>query len=402
MVLPLEGTRVIDLSEEISGPYCSMQLADFGAEVIKIEPLSGDWARSLGVKIKGESALFLALNRNKKSIAVDVSTARGKRIVLQLLEKADIFIESFMPGQAEKSGFGYKKLSRTNHGLVYCSISAFGSSGPYKSRPASELEIQGMAGYQWYMGEPGEDPVRVGSDVASMAAGQSAFMGILAALFYRIRTGSGQKVETSMMDALVFCGTAMYAAHYNPDLWGGFMCTGPYDHPETGYQTKDKPIVFGNLSLRDRGDKAWIEFCQKVGLEGLLKDPFFFEFGKKMVGIGRDAQEWKPLMETAFENRTAEELKEIVETSGGQAGIFKNYEEIFNEPQVHAVEMVREIEHPVAGTIKVTGIPFKMEGTPGEIRTPPPTLGQHTDTVLTGLGYSRKEINSLKRAHIVA
>ena len=180
------------------------------------------------------------------------------------------------------------------------------------------------------------------------------------------------------------------------------MCTGPFDHPETGYQTKDKPIVFGNLSLHDRGDRAWIEFCQKVGLEGLLEDPFFFEWGKKMVGIGRDAQEWKPLLESAFEDKTAEEIKEIVETAGGQAGIFKNYEEIFSEPQVHAVEMVREIEHPVAGTIKIMGIPYKLEGTPGEILTAPPTLGQHTDTVLTGLGYSGKEIESLKRARIVA
>jgi crotonobetainyl-CoA:carnitine CoA-transferase CaiB-like acyl-CoA transferase len=379
-----------------------MQLGDFGADVIKIEPLTGDWARSLGVRIKGESALFLALNRNKKSIAVDITKSKGKRIVHQLLEKADVFIESFRPGQAEKFGLGYGKLSRTNPGLVYCSISAFGHSGPYKNRPASELEIQGIAGYQWYMGEPGEDRVRVGSDVASMAAGQSAFVGTLGALYYREKTGTGQKVETSMMDALVFCGAAMYAAHYNPDVWGGFMCTGPYDHPETGYKTKDKPIVFGNLSLRDRGDKAWIEFCQKVGLGGLLEDPFFFEWGKKMVGIGRDAQEWKPLMESAFEDKTAEEIKEIVETAGGQAGIFKNYEEIFSEPQVQAIEMVREIEHPVAGTIKMTGIPYKLEGTPGEIRTAPLTLGQHTGVILTGLGYSGKEIDSLKRARIVA
>ena len=402
MALPLDGTTVIDMSEEISGPYCTMQLGDFGANIIKVEPLTGDWARSLGIKIKGESALFLALNRNKKSIAVDITKAKGKRIVHQLLEKADVFIESFRPGQAEKFGLGYRKLSGINPGLVYCSISAFGHSGPYKNRPASELEIQGIAGYQWYMGEPGEDRVRVGSDVASMAAGQSAFLGTLAALYYRERTGAGQKVETSMMDALVFCGAAMYAAHYNPDSWGGFMCTGPYDHPETGYKTKDKPIVFGNLALRDRGDNAWIEFCQKVGLGGLLEDPFFFEWGKKMVGIGRDAQEWKPLLESAFEDKTAEEIKEIVETAGGQAGIFKNYEEIFSEPQVQAVEMVREIEHPVAGTIKMTGIPYKFEGTPGEIRTAPPTLGQHTDTVLTGLGYSEKEIDSLKRARIVA
>jgi crotonobetainyl-CoA:carnitine CoA-transferase CaiB-like acyl-CoA transferase len=402
MVLPLHGITVIDLSEEIAGPYCSMQLADFGANVIKVEPLSGDWARSLGVKIKGESALFLALNRNKKSIAVDLKSTRGKQIIHRLTADADIFLESFRSGKANKLGLGYKRLSTIKPDLVYCSISEFGSNGPYKDRPASELEIQGIAGYQWYMGEPGEEPVRVGADVASMASSQSALVGILAALYHRKKTGIGQKVETSMLEALVFYGCAMYAAHYNPDTWGGFMCTGPYDHPETGYQTKDSSIVFGNLSLHDRGDRAWIDFCQGVGLSELLDDPFFREWGKRMVGIGRDAQEWKPVLERAFEDKTAEELKAIVEKAGGQAGIIKNYEKIFSEPQVKAVEMVREIKHPVSGNIKVTGIQYKMSNTPGEIRTPPPTLGQHTDEICTGLGYSREEIDSLKRANIVA
>jgi formyl-CoA transferase len=402
MVLPLHGIKIIDLSEEIAGPYCSMQLADFGANVIKVEPLNGDWARNLGIKINGESALFLALNRNKKSIAVDIESTRGKQIIHRLTAEADVFLESFRPGRAEKLGVGYKWLSKIKPDLVYCSISAFGSSGPYKDRAASELEIQGMAGYQWYMGEPGEEPVRVGADVASVASGQSAFVGILATLYHKKKTGIGQKVETSMMDALVFCGSAMYAAHYNPDSWGGFMCTGPYDHPEGGYQTKDDPIVFGNLALHDRGDRAWIEFCQGVGLSELLDDPFFREWGKRMVGIGRDAQEWKPVLERAFEDKSAEELKEIVEKAGGQAGIMKNYEKIFSEPQVKAVEMVREIEHPVSGTIRVTGIPYKLAKTPGEIRTPPPTLGQHTNEILTGLGYSGEEIDSLKRANIIA
>jgi CoA:oxalate CoA-transferase len=400
-MMPLEKIRVIDLSEEIAGPYCSMQLGDFGADVIKVEPFNGDIARTLGIKIEGESSLFLALNRNKKSIAIDITKPKGKRIIYQLLSEADVFIESFEPKQAVNLGMNYEKLKKTNKNLIHCSISAFGSTGPYKNIVATELEIQGLCGYQWYMGEPGGDPVRVGADVASMATGQSAFIGILAALYHRTKTGIGQKVETSLFNSLIFYGSAMYAAHYNPDSWGGFMCTGPYDHPETGYKTKDRPIVFGNLALKDRGENAWIQFCQQVGLEGLLDDPFFKEWGKKMVGIGRDAQEWKPVIERAFEDKSAEEIMKVVEQAGGQAGIFKNYEEIFSEPQVQAVEMVRDIEHPVCGKIKVTGIPYKLAETPGEIRMPPPLLGQHTGTIMSELGYSNKQIDDLKRAAII-
>ena len=247
MVLPLQGTKVVDFSEEIAGPYCSMQLGDFGADVIKVEPLGGDWARSLGVKVKGESALFLALNRNKKSLAVDIGDERGKQVIHRLAREADVLLEAFRPGQADELGVGYEDICRINPNLVYCSISAFGSSGPYKDRAASELEIQGISGYQWYLGEPGEAPVRLGADIAAMAAGQCAFVGILAALYYRKKAGIGQKVETSMLEALIMCGCAIYAAHYNPDSWGGFMLTGPFDHPETGYKTKDSPIVFGLL-----------------------------------------------------------------------------------------------------------------------------------------------------------
>jgi CoA:oxalate CoA-transferase len=401
MVLPLQGIRVVDLSEEIAGPYTSMQLGDFGADVIKVEPLSGDWARSLGVKIKGESALFLALNRNKKSLAIDLENEKGKKIVQQLVKETDVFLESFRPGQADKLGIGYEDMSRINPGLVYCSISAFGSSGPYRDRDATELEIQGMALYQWHLGEPGEAPIRLGADAASVSAGQSAFAGILAALYYRKKTGIGQKVETSLLSALIKYGCAIYATDYDPESWVG-MLTAPYDHAESGYKTKDRQIFFGNFDLGRKEKEAWIKFCKGVGLDDLLEDPFFRDFGMRMVGVGRDAQEWKPVIERAFEDKTAEELKEIIETAGGYAGILKNYEEVFNEPQVNVVEMVQEIEHPVAGKIKVTGIPFKLSDTPGKIRTPPPTLGQHTDEILTGLGYSREEIAALRQANVIA
>jgi crotonobetainyl-CoA:carnitine CoA-transferase CaiB-like acyl-CoA transferase len=237
-------------------------------------------------------------------------------------------------------------------------------------------------------------------DAAAVSSGQSATLGILSALYYRKKTGIGQKVETSMLGALMRYGSLNHAVHYNPESWGGVVAA-PYSLPETGYQTKDRPIIFG-LALSQKGDQAWFDFCKGVGLEELLEDPFFREHGMRMVGTGRDAQEWKPVIERAFEDKSAEELRAIIEKAGGQAGIFKTYEEIFNEPQVKAVEMVQEIEHPVAGNIKMTGLPFKLSDTPGEIRTPPPMLGQHTEEILTGLKYPQDVIDELRRKRVIA
>lgn len=402
MVLPIQGIKVVELCQEIAGPYCSMGLADGGADVIKVEPLNGDWARSLGVTIKGESALFLALNRNKRSIVVDVSQEEGRQIVYKLAKQADVFLESYRPSEAEKLGLGYEDLLQFVPNIIYCSISPLGSSGSYRDRAASELEIQGMAGYLWFVGEPGDAPVRLGADVAAVTAGIFSFMGILAALYYRKKTGVGQKVETSMLGALMAAGMYWLTAHYNPDYWGGWFLTGPFDHAEQGYQTKDKRILFGLPFGGDRARKGWVDFCTKLGLDDFLKDPWFLEHGWRVVGAGRDAQEMKPVFEKAFKDKSAEEMVEILNSIGGRAGIMKTYEEIFAEPQVQAVEMVQEIKHPVAGNIKTTGMPWKLSKTPARIRRAPPTLGQHTDEILLELKYSKQEIRDLREAKIVA
>lgn len=402
MKSPLKDIKVLDLTEEIAGPYCTMQLGDCGADVIKVEPITGDRSRSIGARIKGESALFLALNRNKSSIAVDITSEQGQQIVKLLAQKADILIEDFIPGKAEKLGLGYGRLKSVNPKLVYCSLTPFGSTGPYKDRAASELEMQGIAGYQWFLGEPGEAPVRVGADVAQVTAGIWAFIGIATALLQRVKSGVGQKIEASMMHGLIATGAYFFSAHYNPDQWGGWFVTGPYDHAERGYITKDRPIGFGMPLLADRIEKAWEVFLNKIGLGELLNDPYFREKGMRQVGIGRDAQEMKPLFESALMEMTSEEIKDIVEGVGGYCVIFKNYEQIFSEDQVAADRMVEETDHPVAGKIRTMGFPWKMSKTPAKMRSAPPVLGQHTDEILTDLGYSKKDIMALRDGKIVA
>ncbi len=398
---PLQGLRVLELCEEIAGPYCCMQLADAGADVIKVEPVNGDWTRSLGPKIKGESALFLALNRGKRGIVVDAGQEKGREIICRLMQKADVLVEACRPREAERMGFSYEQVQLFAPEIVYCSISPFGSTGPYKDRSASELELQALSGCFEYLGEPGEAPVRLGLDIAGITTGLYAFTGILTGVYYRRKTGLGQKIEISMFAAMMASSTIKLGSHSDPDFWGGFHLTGPFDHAEEGYKTKDKQLLWGLPVLPDKQKKSWVSFCKQVGLEGLLEDPYFLEKGPRVIGIGRDAQEYKPLFEAAFEDRTSEELQNIIEGLGGYAGVFKTYDEVLDEPQVQAVEMVKEVEHPVAGSIKLVGIPWKLEKTPGDIKSPAPTLGQHTDEILRELNYPSEEISALRRVKTI-
>lgn len=403
---PLEGIKVLDLSEEIAGPFCAMELSDAGADVIKVEPFQGDWSRSLGIKVKGESVLFMSVNRGKRSLAVDYTSESGKGLVRRLIEKADILVESFRPGDADKMGLGYEDARRLNPKIIFASITPFGTKGPHAARAATELELQGLAGYPAYLGEPGGEPVRSGADFAAMDGAQFAFIGILAALYHRYKTGVGQKVEVSMLGALLNMGQYWMAAQYNPDNWDGFFASGATDHTETGYRVKDGSLMLGDLgeARPDQEKMAFAGFVKKIGLGHLLDDPWWAEHGHTTVrrAVGRESQKWHHVYEKALASRTVDEVVEIVTSVGGRVAIIKNYKEVFNEPQVQAVEMVAELNHPVAGNMKTTGLPFKLAKTPCRIKGPAPTLGQHTDEILASLGYSDKEIARLKKQRVVA
>jgi len=400
-MFPLKDIKVLELAEEIAGPHCGMQLSDSGADVIKVEPLIGDWSRHLGTRVKGESALFMALNRGKRSIAVNQEDPKGRGIILKLAREADVIIESYGPGKADELGVGYDLVAKLNPGVVYCSISPFGTKGPYSKLPASELEIQGMAGFQWFLGEMGEPPVRLGPDQAGVDTGIWSFIGIISALYSRNKTGVGQNIQSSMLLNMIAMMVYVITAHFNPDSPGGFHFSGPFDHAETGYRTKDRAILFGMPLIPGKQELAWESFCRQVGLGDLLEDPYFKEKGMRMVGIGRDAQEFKPVIEPALENKTSEEIRKIVEGLGGYFAMFKTYEDVFSEPQIKAVKMVEEIDHPAAGKIKVTGIPWKLLDTPAQIKSAPPLLGQHTDEILRDIGYSNKDIANLRESKII-
>ena len=325
------------------------------------------------------------------------------------MKGADVFLESFDTGGAARLGVGYEDIKRINHNIVYCSISSFGETGCYKDRHASELELQGLAGYIQFLGEPGEEPVRVGSDVVEASTAFHALSGILAALYYRGKTGVGQKVGIAKLRSMIQMGAHWIQAFCNPDTYGGWYLTGPYDHAEHGYKTKDGSIVFSVLARAGKGIEAalesWVEFLKRVGLGELLEDPWFKYKGLRAIGLGRDAQEMKPLFETYFSNKSSEDMITMIDEIGGMGSAIYDFETLYGgamHPQMQAVDMIKEVDHPVAGKVKVTGLPWSMSDTPAQIKSAAPALGQHTDEILAGIGYKEDRIKKLRKSKIVA
>lgn len=391
----LDGIKVLDLSRALAGPYCTMMLADMGAEVIKVEmPGTGDDSRAWGPPfVEGESAYFMSINRNKKSITLDMKGSKAIEIIMKLIKGSDVLVENFRPGAMERLGLAYQQVKAMNPRLVYCSISGFGQNGPYRMLPGFDQVLQGMGGLMSITGEPDGPPVKVGVPIADITAGMFAAYGIAIALFTREKTGSGQMVDISLLDSqvalLTYRAGSFFASGEIPKRIGSGH---PVIVPYQAFKARD---VYINIAVGN--DQLWGKFCKAVGLEGIVNDPRFATNAKRVQNRDEVVKAVGDLIAT----KNGEEWLKILTDAGIPCGPIYTVDKIFSDPQVIHRQMVTELHHPKAGTIKVTGNPVKLSDTPGEPSVAPPLLGQHTQEVLEGLGYSAKEIEELKQTKLI-
>ena len=389
MALPLEGVKVLDLTTVMAGPYCSMVLGDMGAEIIKVENFpEGDASRRFDPKINDESYCFAVLNRNKKSIALDMKNPRGKEIFMQLAAKADIIAENFRPGVIKKLGIDYDAVRKFNPGVIYASMSGFGQTGPYGKKGGFDIVAQGMSGIMMMTGYPGGRPAKVGIAMNDIASGVTALYGILGAYIGKLRTGNGQYLETSLLEA----GLAWTHWEFGAYFGAGELptATGTRHRRSTPYQayrTKD-----GYVTVGANNNKLWHNFCTMVcGKPGWLTDPRFKDLPSRLKNI----DELEKQIETVFATQPTAHWVEQLDAAEVPGGPVYRYDQIMNDPHIKARNMVVDIEHPKIGRMKTLGLPIKSTGELTSIREPAPWLGQHSDEVLHGLGYGDAEIDAL-------
>jgi formyl-CoA transferase/CoA:oxalate CoA-transferase len=397
--MPFDGVRVLDLSRMLAGPFGSMLLADLGAEVIKVEdPGGGDPMRGMGPPFlgdgDGESAYFLAINRNKKSIALDLEKPEGRAVFHDLCRVADVVWENFRPGVLTKLGCAPETLRALNPRLIVCSISAFGQAGPYRDWPAFDLALQAMGGAMSITGEEGRPPVRMGLPMGDLAGGMFGALAVSGALLMRARTGEGTTIDLSLLDCQVSLLT--YVAQY---FWADGRVPGRVGSghasvvPYQAFSAKD-----GFLAVAVFAEKFWGGFCRAIERPDLAADPRFDTNPKR---VDRKA-ELVPVLEAIFSGRTTAEWLGRLQAEGVPAAPIQTVDQALSDPQVLLREMVVDLEHPKLGTLKTLGSPIKPAGAPAFRPAPPPALGEHTDALLGGLlGYPPARIEALRRQGVV-
>jgi crotonobetainyl-CoA:carnitine CoA-transferase CaiB-like acyl-CoA transferase len=395
---PLTGLRVLDLTRVLAGPTCTQMLGDLGAEVIKIErPEAGDDTRGFAppfVPNTKESAYFVGVNRNKKSVTLDIAKPEGQAIIHKLLQHCDILVENFKVGALAKYGLGYEQLAKTHPRLIYCSITGFGQTGPYAPRPGYDALIQAMGGVMSLTGEPNGSPQKVGVPVADLFAGLYGCIGILAAVNHRNSTGQGQQIDIGMLDThvawLANQGMNYLATGENPPRLGNQH---PNIAPYQEFPTKD-----GYIILAVGNDPTFERFCKAFGQEALLADP---RFATNPIRV-QNRQLVTDTLTPVMKSKTTAEWIEALEALKIGCGPINTLEQVFADPHVQAREMVVEMAHNSGETVKVIANPVKLSATPPSYRSAPPVLGEHTQDVLSGvLNMTAAEIAVLKEKGIV-
>lgn len=387
---PLAGLKVIELAHVMAGPVCGLMLADMGADVIKVEKAPGgdDSRRMVPPRIGDESAAYLMVNRNKRGIIIDLKTEDGKAVLRRMLESADVLIENYRTGTMEKLGLGYDRLKEINPALICCSISGFGRTGPYADRGGFDLIAQGMSGLMSITGEgPGRPPVKVGAPVTDITAGILGAMGVLAAVIDRSRTGLGQVVDTSLLEAGIvhtyWQSAICLASGQSPGAMGSAH---PLNAPYQAFETAD-----GWINIGAANQNNWLRLVEAIGHPELAEDDRFLENPDRVVN--REALELA-LNDIIRTRVTADWLNRLTE-AGVPAGPVLSIAEMHANPQTLAREMVVETDHATLGPVKSLGLPVKFSRTPGAIDRPAPLLGEHTRQILREYGYNANQIESL-------
>jgi len=394
MLGALEGIRVLDMTQLMAGPYCAMLLADLGAEVIKIEkPQGGDDARQMGPPFyNGESAAFMAVNRNKLGLALDIRTPVGKELLWRLIATSDVLVENFRPGTMERLGFGYEQTHAVHPSLVYCSISGYGQTGPLSGQGGFDMVAQAMSGLISVTGSP-EAPAKVGVPIGDLNAGLFSSHAILAALLARVRTGEGQHIDTSLLEAAlaytVWESNEYWATGESPKRMGtAHRISAPYQ----AFETQDGWIAIGAANQRN-----WERLVHAIERTDLLEHPDFTTNSDRVTHLPALAA---TLTET-FKTRSTAEWMERLQGAGVPSGPVLTLREVYANPQVRAREMDIEIEHPVAGRIHAIGMPVKYSATPARMTRPAPVLGQHTYALLQSLGVSEAQCREFEASGII-
>jgi len=393
---PLDGVRVLDLTRVLAGPYCTMFLGDLGAEIVKVEqPGVGDDTRGWGPPFTGgESAYFLCVNRNKKSVTIDLKSADGAALVRRLAANADVLIENFLPGTMERFGLGEQDLRAANPKLIYASLTGFGADGPMCDFPGYDLIVQAWGGLMSITGMPDGDPTKVGVAIIDLVAGLMLGKSITAALFAREKLGVGQRIDTSLLEAEVAClinaGSNYLVGGKVPGRWGNAH---PTIVPYQSFQTADSYLVIGVAS-----EGIWRRFCQAIGKIDLADDQ---RFAKNADRVENRAALIAILSEM-FRIGDNETWLRLLNEAEVPCAPIQTIDQVFAAPQVRHRDMLVEVEHPTAGAVRMAGIPVKFSVTPASVRLPPPLLGQHTEEVLKSwLGTDDKTIADLKRKKVV-